>query len=149
MMAFENLDFSGWKSGNSALAKANVDSTTTKAKAKASQTAGLTAGIGTVIGAIFGGPSGAAIGHQIGSAISGDGSSASEEDNKLASALTDDWSDPFGRKASKKKNGTPFAGDSSNQGDMMQMASAMNMIDENGNIKPTFLEVIKNAGASA
>lgn len=144
-----DLDFSGWKAGNAALANANLNATTTKAKAKAQQTAGLTAGIGTVIGAIFGGPQGAAIGHQIGSGLSGDGSSISEEDKKLASTLTDDWSDPFGRKASKKKNGTPFAGDSNNQGDMMQMASAMNMIDKNGNVIPTFLEVIKNAGASA
>lgn len=144
-----NLDFSGWKAGNSALANANLNAMTTKAKAKASQTAGLTAGIGTVIGAIFGGPAGAAIGNQIGGSLSGGGNSVSEEDKFLANALTDDWSDPFGRKASKKKNGTPFAGDSNNQGDMMQMASAMNMIDKNGNVIPTFLEVIKNAGASA
>lgn len=144
-----DLDFSGWKAGNAALANANLNATTTKAKAKASQTAGLTAGIGTVIGAIFGGPAGAAIGNQIGGSLSGNGSSISEEDKKLASTLTDDWFDPFGRKASKKKNGTPFAGDSGNQGDMMQMASAMNMIDKNGNVIPTFLEVIKNAGASA
>lgn len=141
-MAFENLDFSGWKSGNSALAKANIDSTTTKAKAKASQTAGLTAGIGTVIGAIFGGPAGAAIGNQIGGSLSGNGNVDTVSGAEFAGGY-DSWEDVFSRDGSKKKK----AADSANQGDMMQMASAMNMIDDNGNIKPTFLEFIQNIGA--
>lgn len=145
-MAYENLDFSGWKAGNSALAKANIDSTTTKAKAKASQTAGLTAGIGTVIGAIFGGPYGAAIGNSIGSSLSGGGNSIGEDYDRY-SDLSDSWEDAFSRSAIKKKKGTPFGGDEKKQGDMMQMASAMNMIDDNGNIKPTFLEFIQNIGA--
>lgn len=141
-MAFENLDFSGWKSGNSALAKANIDSTTTKAKAKASQSAGLTAGIGTIIGAIFGGPTGAAIGNQIGGSLSGNGSVDTVSGTEFAGGY-DSWEDVFSRGSSKKKK----AADSANQGDMMQMASAMNMIDDNGNIKPTFLEFIQNIGA--
>lgn len=141
-MAFENLDFSGWKSGNSALAKANIDSATTKAKAKASQSAGLTAGIGTIIGAIFGGPTGAAIGNQIGGSLSGNGSADAVSGAEFAGGY-DSWEDVFSRSSSKKKK----AADSANQGDMMQMASAMNMIDDNGNIKPTFLEFIQNIGA--
>lgn len=143
-MAFENLDFSGWKSGNSALAKANIDSTTTKAKAKASQTAGLTAGIGTVIGAIFGGPYGAAIGNSIGSSLSG-GSNNIGEDYDRYSDLSDSWEDAFSRSATKKKKGTPFGGEK-NQGDIMQLASNYNMIDENGNVQPTFLKFIKDIG---
>lgn len=141
-MAFENLDFSGWKSGNTALAKANIDSTTTRAKAHASQSAGLTAGIGTIIGAIFGGPTGAAIGNQIGGSLSGNGNVDTVSGAEFAGGY-DSWEDVFSRDSSKKKKAT----DSANQGDMMQMASAMNMIDDNGNIKPTFLEFIQNIGA--
>ena len=139
-----NLDFSGWKAGNSALANANLNAMTTKAKAKAQQTAGLTAGIGTVIGAIFGGPAGAAIGNKIGGSLSGNGNVDSVSGAEFAGGY-DSWEDVFSRGSSKKKKAT----DSANQGDMMQLASAMNMIDKNGNVIPTFLEVIKNAGASA
>lgn len=142
-MAFENLDFSGWKSGNSALAKANIDSTTTRAKAKASQTAGLTAGIGTVIGAIFGGPSGAAIGHQIGGSLSGNGDVDTVSGAEFAGTY-DSWQDAFSREGSKKKK-SGFG--SNNEGDLMQLASSMNMIDDNGNVKPSFLEFIQNIGA--
>lgn len=144
-MAYENLDFSGWKAGNSALAKANVDSTTTRAKAKASQAAGLTAGIGTVIGAIFGGPAGATIGNQIGSQLSGNGSVDTVSGAEFAGDYGS-WEDVFSRVGSKKKKGA-FGEGSNNEGDMMQLASSMNMIDDNGNIKPTFLEFIKNIGA--
>lgn len=139
-MAFENLDFSGWKSGNRAMAQANIDSTTTRAKAKASQAAGLTAGIGTIIGAIFGGPAGAAIGGQIGGSISGNGNVDTVSGMEFAGGY-DSWEDVFSRGASSKKKSA--MGDT----DMMQLASSMNMIDESGNIKPSFLEYIQNIGA--
>ena len=45
----------------------------------------------------------------------------------------------------KKKKGTPFGGEK-NQGDVMQLASNYNMIDENGNVQPTFLKFIKDIG---
>ena len=144
-MAYENLDFSGWKAGNSALAKANIDSTTTKAKAKASQSAGLTAGIGTIIGAIFGGPTGAAIGNQIGGQLSGNGNIDTVSGAEFAGDYGS-WQDAFSREGSKKKKNA-FGESSGNEGDMMQLASSMNMIDDNGNIKPTFLEFIQNIGA--
>lgn len=139
-MAFENLDFSGWKSGNAAMAKANIDSTTTRAKAKASQAAGLTAGIGTIIGAIFGGPAGAAIGGQIGGSVSGNGNVDTISGAEFAGGY-DSWEDVFSRGASSKKKST--MGD----GDIMQLASAYNMIDENGSVKPSFLALLQNIGA--
>lgn len=137
-MAYENLDFSGWKAGNSALAKSNVDSTTTKAKAKAAQTTGLTAGIGTVLGAVFGGPMGAAIGRSIG------GGDMSGIADAITSDLDTSWEDTFSRSSSKNKKDAFKEGQT---GDLMQLASSYNMIDESGNVKPTFLELIKNIGA--
>lgn len=139
-MAFENLDFSGWKSGSSALARSKVDSETTRAKAHASQASGLTAGIGTVIGAIFGGAGGAALGRQIGGSLSGNGSADTISGTEFA-GMVDDWTN--NRAATKKKN---IFGQG-NDGDMMQLASSMNTIDDNGNVKPTFLEFIQNIGA--
>ena len=145
-MAYENLDFSGWKAGNTALAKSNIDSTTTRAKAHAQQVSGLTAGIGTIIGAIFGGPSGAAIGHQIGGQLSGNGDVDTVSGAEFAGDYGS-WQDAFYRAGSKKKKGVFGDEESGNEGDMMQLASSMNMIDDNGNIKPTFLEFIQNIGA--
>ena len=142
-MAFENLDFSGWKSGNSALARSKVDSETTYAKAHASQASGLTAGIGTIIGAIFGGAGGAALGNQIGGSLSGNGSADTISGTEFA-GMVDDWTSD--RSAAKKKKNV-FGQDTSNENDYMQLASSMNMIDDNGNIKPSFLEFIQNIGA--
>lgn len=130
-----SLDFSGWKSGNSALANAQSNAATTRAKAKASQASGLTAGLGTVIGAIFGGPMGAMIGRSIGG---GDMAGAAEA---VASDMPTTW-DTLSREAETKKK-TPFNEKTSN-GDLMQLASAYNMIDENGNIKPTFLQLLQD-----
>lgn len=144
-----NLDFSGWKAGNKALAASKVDSTNAYAKAQATKDAGISAGIGTVIGAIFGGPGGAALGYNIGKSVSSNPEAeANMTSGKDAVAgfadAFDSWSED--RSATKKKKaGTPFGG--GNDGDMMQMASAMNMIDDNGNIKPSFLEYIQGIGA--
>ena len=144
-MAFENLDFSGWKAGNSALARARIDDVTTRAKAKASQASGLTAGIGTIIGAIFGGAGGAALGNQIGGSLSGNGNVDTVSGAEFGGNYGD-WEDVFSRSATKKKKNVFGGSEEGNQGDMMQLASSMNMIDDNGNIKPTFLEYIQNIG---
>lgn len=137
-MAFQNLDFSGWKSGNSALARSKVDSETTRAKAKASQASGLSAGIGTIIGAVFGGPMGAAVGRSIG------GGDLKGVSDAITSDMSTSWEDTFSNDGLKKKKNVFGQG---NDGDMMQLASSMNMIDDNGNVKPTFLELIQNIGA--
>ena len=142
-MAFENLDFSGWKAGNSAQARSKIDSETTYAKAHASQASGFTAGIGTIIGAIFGGAGGAALGHQIGGSLSGNGDVDTVSGAEFA-GMVDDWTSD--RAAAKKKKNV-FGQGTNNEGDYMQLASSMNMIDDNGNIKPSFLEFIQNIGA--
>lgn len=142
-MAFENLDFSGWKAGNKALAASQIDSTNAYAKAQATKDAGISAGIGTIIGAIFGAP---AEGYAIGKAVS---SNPDAEKNMTSGkdavyGAFEDWSTE--RSATKKKKTTPFGGDSSNEGDIMQLASQYNMIDDNGNVQPTFLKFIKDIG---
>ena len=141
-MAFENLDFSGWKSGNNALARSKVDSETTRAKAHASQASGFTAGIGTVIGAIFGGPTGAAIGRSIGGSLSGNGDVDTVSGTEFA-GMVDDW---MGDRSATKKKKNVFGQGSNNEGDIMQLASSYNMIDENGGVKPTFLQFLDDIG---
>jgi hypothetical protein len=141
-MAFENLDFSGWKSGNSALARSKIDSETTYAKAHASQASGLTAGIGTIIGAIFGGAGGAALGHQIGGSLSGNGDVDTVSGAEFA-GMVDDWTSD--RSATKKKKNV-FGQGSNNEGDIMQLASSYNMLDDSGNVKPTFLQFLDDIG---
>lgn len=141
-----NLDFSGWKAGNKALAASKIDSTNAYAKAQATKDAGISAGIGTVIGAIFGAP---AEGYAIGKAVSSNPDAEKNMvDGKDAIAgfsdAFDDWSKS--RSASKDKKGKPFGGGSSNEGDVMQLASQYNMIDENGNVQPSFLKFIKDIG---
>lgn len=117
------------------MASATEGSATTYAKAKAAQAQGLSAGIGTIIGAIFGGPLGAAVGGSIG------GGDAAGVARAFASDLDTDWSDAFSRGASNK------AKTKMGDGDIMQLASAYNMIDENGSVKPSFLELLQNIGA--
>jgi len=140
-----NLDFSGWKAGNKALAASKVDSTNAYAKAQATKDAGISAGIGTIIGAIFGAPAeGYAIGKAVSSNTDAEKNMTSGKDaiSGFADAF-DSWSED--RSATKKKKSTPFGGES-NQGDVMQLASQYNMIDDNGNVQPTFLKFIKDIG---
>lgn len=144
-MAFENLDFSGWKSGNKALAASKIDSTNAYAKAQALKDAGISAGIGTVIGAIFGAPE---VGYSIGKMVSSNPEAeqymkgGEETVGKISDAF-ESWSSD--RSATKKK-GVPFGEGTKNEGDYMQLASSMNMIDDNGNIKPTFLNYLQSIG---
>ena len=143
-MAFENLDFSGWKAGNKALAASKIDSTNAYAKAQASRDAGISAGIGTVIGAIFGAPE---VGYAIGKSVS---SNPDMEKNMTSGkdAVYDafeSWSSDRSA-TNKKKKGVPFGEGTNNEGDIMQLASSYNMIDENGSIKPSFLQFLDDIG---
>lgn len=90
-MSLYNLDFSGWRTGNTAYAQGLMNSETMRAKAQAARMRGMENGIGTIAGAIIGGlvagPTGAAKGAALGGTMLSGNQLSKDQMSMLAGGL--------------------------------------------------------------
>lgn len=141
-MAYSGLNFSGWRSGMQSAADMQKEAAVLKAKTKVAREQGLINGIattgGAIIGGMFGGPMGASAGAKAGSQIGGLLYGGGDTGSDLVSASE---SLSAARKASENRSATT-------NNDLMQFASANNMLDASGNIDPKFTEFAKMIAAA-
>lgn len=141
-MAYSGLNFSGWRSGMQSAADMQKEAAVLKAKTKVAREQGLINGIattgGAIIGGMFGGPMGASAGAKAGSQIGGLLYGNGDTGSDLASASE---SLSAARKATESRSATT-------NNDLMQFASANNMLDASGNIDPKFTEFAKMIAAA-